>query len=75
MSRVLFPACASFGPMCLAMGCLFPNREGLPYGFVFLAFPGALMTVAALHILFRMLLSLERMPSVTDPSTEFKARE
>ncbi len=70
MSRALFPACASFGPLCLAMGRLFPNREGLPFAFVFLAFPGALMTVAALHLLFRMLCDLERTRSLDKQSTE-----
>jgi len=54
LSKALFPACASFGPIMLAMGCLFPNRDGAPYGLI-MTLPGALMTTAALLIIFRAL--------------------
>ena len=52
MARTLFPVCASFGPVFMAMGNLFPNRDGFSLGFV-VALPGALMVSAALIILFR----------------------
>ena len=66
MSKFLFPVYASFGPLFIAMGCLFPNRGGAPYGF-FVAFPGALMTSAALLIIFRTLTTLERTTSTGTP--------
>ena len=69
MSRALFPACASFGPLFMTMGCLLPNRSGQSWGFL-IALPGALMTATALQTLFRMLCDLERMRSVDKPSTE-----
>ncbi len=59
MSKSLFPVCASFGPTFMALGLLFPNRGGFPYGLL-MAGPGALMTSAAMMLLFRMLVKLER---------------
>ena len=56
MSNSAFPALASFGPVFMAAGFLVPTY---PYG-CFIAFPGALMTSAALLILFRMLTVLGR---------------
>lgn len=58
MSKALFPTLACFGPLFIAMGCLFPTREGFPFG-VLLAFPGALMTSMAMIILFRSVMVLE----------------
>lgn len=66
MSKTLFPVCASFGPLFIAMGCLFPNRADAPYGF-FIALPGALMTSAALLIIFRALTTLERTTTTGTP--------
>ena len=66
MSKTLFPVCASFGPLFVAMGSLFPNRGDAPYGF-FMAVPGALMTSAALLIIFRALTALERTTSTGTP--------
>ena len=66
MSKTLFPVFASFGPLFIAMGCLFPSRGDAPYGF-FVAMPGALMTSAALLIIFRMLATLERTTSTGTP--------
>ena len=45
----LFPVCASFGPLFIAMGSIYPNGG---YGFLISA-PGALMTSAALMTIFR----------------------
>lgn len=59
MSKSLFPVCASFGPTFMALGLLFPNRGGFPYG-VLMALPGALMTSAAMMILFRLLVVPEK---------------
>jgi hypothetical protein len=50
--KAVFPAFACFGPTMLALGSLIPNRDGTPYGLI-VTFPGALMTAAALLILFR----------------------
>jgi hypothetical protein len=47
-SRVLFPACASFGPMFIVIGL---EGQATPYGFA-CAGAGALMTSAALLMLF-----------------------
>jgi hypothetical protein len=46
--KVLFPACASFGPMFMVIGL---EGQGTTYGFV-CAGAGALMTSAALLMLF-----------------------
>ncbi len=62
MSKTFFPVCASFGPLFIAMGSLFPNRGDAPYGF-FVALPGALMTSAALLIIFRVQTTPERTTS------------
>jgi uncharacterized membrane protein len=70
MSKAVFPACASFGPILIAMGSLFPNRgDTLPFGF-FVAAMGALVTSAALIILFRAVNSHEQTPVATKQSTE-----
>lgn len=63
--QALFPACASFGPLMLAMGSLFPNRDGAPYG-LFVTLPGGLMTTAGLLILFRAMnpVDVESAPKV-----------
>lgn len=53
MLKTCFPVCASFGPLFIAMGNLFPNRLG-PVG-LFVAIPGAFMTSAALITIFRAL--------------------
>jgi hypothetical protein len=50
----MFPAYASFGPIMIAIGQGYPNRDGIAYGFI-ASFPGAFATVAALMILFREL--------------------
>ena len=68
MSRALFPACASFGPLFIAMGCIY-QRSGQSWGFL-LAYPGAVMTATALQTLFRMMCELERTRSLDKPSTE-----
>lgn len=70
MSKTVFPACASFGPLFIAMGSLYPNRgDMLPIGF-FIAAAGALLTSAALIILFRAVISHEQTPAATQQSTE-----
>jgi hypothetical protein len=51
LSKAMFPACASFGPIMIALGQDFPNRDGIAYGFI-ARFPGPFATVAALMILF-----------------------
>lgn len=56
ISKSLFPACASFGPVFLAFGSLFPNRGGWPIGGI-VALVGAFMTSAAMMILFRLLVA------------------
>ncbi len=72
MSKALFPACASFGPLFIAMGSLFPNRgDTLPFGF-FLAATGALATSAALIILFREVNSSEKAPVTAKQSIDSK---
>lgn len=53
MLKTMFPVCASFGPLFIAMGSLFPDRLG-SLGF-FIAAPGAFMTSAALITIFRAL--------------------
>lgn len=53
MSNAAFPALASFGPLFIAAGFLVPTY---PYG-CFVAFPGALMTSAALLIVFRQVVT------------------
>lgn len=55
----LFPACASFGPMFVAMGCMFPNRGGVAYGLL-MSVPGAFMTTAALMMIFRECTSINK---------------
>ena len=67
MSKTFFPVYAGFGPFFVAMGSLFPNRDA-PYGF-FVALPGALMTSAALLIMFRALTTLERTSSTGTPKS------
>jgi hypothetical protein len=57
LSKAMFPACASFGPIMIAIGQGAPNRDGIPYGFI-ASFPGAFATVAALMIIFRELTSI-----------------
>ncbi|MBL8809682.1 MAG: hypothetical protein JNM43_05850 [Planctomycetaceae bacterium] len=42
----------------LALGPLLPNRDGTPYGLI-VTIPGALMTTAALLMIFRGIRSLE----------------
>lgn len=59
MLRTMFPVCASFGPIFIALGCLFPHREGFSWGFLISA-PGALMTAMALSFLFQRLNALEK---------------
>ncbi len=72
MSKALFPACASFGPLFIAMSSLFPNRgDTLPFGF-FLAATGAMATSAALMILFREVSSLAKTPVTTGQSIDPK---
>lgn len=72
MLKAMFPACASFGPLFMVMGFLMPNRgEGLPIGF-FLAFPGALMTSAALNALYRSLHLQERSACAIPQTVETK---
>jgi hypothetical protein len=51
LSKALLPACASFGPIMIALGQVFPNRDGIAYGFI-ARFPNPFATVAALMILF-----------------------
>lgn len=74
LMKTTFPACASFGPVMLALGSLPPSREGMPYGLL-LAIPGALMTSAALLMVFRSLAALETSSTTPEPSlkTESKA--
>ncbi len=67
MLKALFPVCASSGPLFMVMGFLLPSQA--PYGY-FIAVPGALMTSAALHIIFRTLTALERAPSTIQQSNE-----
>lgn len=74
MSKTLFPACASFGPLFIAMGSLFPNRDGVPYGFIVAAL-GALATTAALLIIFRVLVVSEKTSSTVAQSLGSKAQE
>ncbi len=74
LAKALFPACASFGPIMLAMGSLFPNRDGTPYGLI-ITVPGALMTTAALLIVFRTLMSLETSTPSSEQSIESKHRD
>lgn len=59
MAKALFPMCASFGPMFMALSTMFPHRDGFSYA-VYMAVPGALMVSAALNILFRELVSREK---------------
>lgn len=74
LMKTTFPACASFGPVMLALGSLPPNREGMSVGLL-LAIPGALMTSAALLVVFRSLAALETSSTTPEPSlkTESKA--
>lgn len=58
LMKTTFPACACFGPVMLALGALPPNRDGMPLGFI-MAIPGALMTSAALLMVFRTFASLD----------------
>jgi len=51
-AKTSFPVCASFGPGMLAMASLYPNDVRLLRFLVF-AVPGAILTSAALMILFR----------------------
>ena len=53
MSKAVFPPCASFGPLFIAIGHLLPAREA-PWGF-FPAVLGAVMTSVALMIIHREL--------------------
>lgn len=72
MSKNLFPACASFGPLFIAMGSLFPNRaETVPFNFL-VAATGALATSAALIMLFRAVNSAEKAPDASKQSIESK---
>jgi hypothetical protein len=71
LAKASFSACASFGPIMLAMGSLFPNRDGTPYGLI-ITIPGAMMTTAALLIVFRSLTSLETSTSSSENSIESK---
>ena len=71
--KTTFPVCASFGPVMLALGSLSPNREGMPYGLL-LAIPGALMTSAALIMVFRSLASLEASSTSSEPSLNPESR-
>ena len=73
MLKPFFPVCASFGPLFIAMGSVFPNRSG-PYGF-FIAAPGALMTSVALIMIFRALTALESNPSAIKQSIQSKTQE
>jgi len=74
LAKAIFPACASFGPIMLAMGSLYPNRDGTPYGLI-MSFPGALMTTAALLIVFRTLTSLETSTPSSEQSMKSKHRD
>jgi hypothetical protein len=60
MAKTLFPMCASFGPMFMALAHGFPHREGFSYGLL-MAVPGALMVSAALSIRFRELVTREKV--------------
>lgn len=64
LMRDAFAPCACFGPTMLALGSLMPNRDGMPFGLI-VTIPGALMTSAALMILFRNIRSLKA--STTSP--------
>lgn len=59
MGKTLFPMCASFGPAFLALGHVFPHREGFPVGLL-MALPGAVMVSLALNILYREVTARER---------------
>jgi hypothetical protein len=70
LSKAMFPACASFGPIMIAMGQGLPIRDGIPYGFI-LSVPGAFATVAALMILFRELNSInEKLTAAASKNTD-----
>ena len=66
MLKVMFPVCASFGPLFMVMGLLFPRQA--PHGILsavplMFAVPGALMTSLALLTIHKSLSALERTPS------------
>lgn len=70
LSKELFPACASFGPIMIAMGQGLPIRDGIPYGLI-LSVPGAFATVAALMILFRELNSInDKLTAAASENTD-----
>lgn len=73
LMKTTFPVCASFGPVMLALGSLPPNRDGMPYGLL-LAIPGALMTSAALMMVFRSLVALETSSTSPEPSLKPESR-
>ena len=65
MSReALFPACASFGPILIVMGCVFPPNLGS-----FAAFFGAGATSYALLTLYKMLAELHPQADAPQTST------
>ena len=57
MSKWFYP-CATFGPLFIAMGLIYPPG----WGFI-VSLPGALMTMAALLMLYRQHASIQRMLS------------
>ncbi|MEZ6128377.1 MAG: hypothetical protein R3C59_06825 [Planctomycetaceae bacterium] len=74
LAKAIFPACATFGPIMLALGSLFPNRDGTPYGLT-MTFPGALMTTAALLIVFRALTTLQKTSGSSEQFMESNNRD
>lgn len=73
MLKTLFPACASGGPLFIAMGSLFPNRaDTVAFNFL-VAATGAFMTTAALMMLFRTINSTENVPDESKQSIESKS--
>ena len=59
LAKSLFPACASFGPFIITVGCQVPYREGTAYLGLIISLPGVMMTTAALLIIYRALITLD----------------
>ncbi|HBJ37180.1 MAG TPA: hypothetical protein DDZ51_20985 [Planctomycetaceae bacterium] len=72
MLKTLFPACASFGPLFIAMGHLFPSRADTVAITFLVGATGALMTSAALIMLFQTVNSTAKASDASKQSIESK---
>ena len=73
MLKNLFPACASFGPLAIVIGNSVPSRPDTVFYSTLVGGTGALMTSAALMMLFRMISSTSKAPNESKQSIESKS--